>query len=303
MTYNSALVVYKKSMYELYTDEKKADRVTKSYVDTQPSLKESYEIQRKTIDSVLTALTKNGITHKEIHRADLAKEVLSAYDIIVSVGGDGTLLEVSHYVTSTPILGVNSDPQRSVGFFTTATGETIEESIANLDTLPKTKLSRLQVTRNDETLPQLVLNDLLICHANPAGINRYTLTVDGKAFLRDGTETLRSSGVIISTAAGSTGWIYECGGKVMALGSGRMQFHERNQRNSGFHYAREKMKMYSKTREGKMFIDGEHLRYDFTLGDRLIVGRGEPLNVIGDLRIKRNLFLSKIRGVRDNGKC
>ncbi len=297
MTYTNALVVYKKSMYELYTDGKKADGATRSYVEKQPGLKESHDIQKRTIKTVLEALTKAGISHKEIYRANLEDEPLISYDLLISVGGDGTLLELSHYVTSTPILGVNSNPQRSVGFFTTATEETIEESIANLDTLPKTKLSRLQVTRNDETLPQLVLNDLLICHANPAGMNRYTLTVDGKAFLRDGIETLRSSGLLISTAAGSTGWIYECGGEVMPLESQRMQFHERDQRNSGFHYASGRMEMYSKTREGRIYIDGEHLSFNFTLGDKLVIEGGEALNVIGDLKIKRDIFLTKIRGV------
>ncbi len=297
MTYDNALVVYKKSMFEIYTDEK-ADNVTKAYVEAQPGLKQSHEIQKKTIETVLEALTKQRIMHKQIYRADLGKESLSSYDLVISVGGDGTLLEVSHYVTSTPVLGVNSNPQSSIGFFTAATAETIEDSITHLDDLPKTKLTRLQITKNDERLPVFVLNDLLLCHANPAGMNRYTLTVDGKSFLRDGTDALRSSGLLISTAAGSTGWIYECGGKVMPLGSRKMQFHERDQRNAGSHYASEKMEIYSKTREGRIYIDGEHIKHDFTLGDRIVIERGEGLTIIGDLRLKRELFLSKIRGAR-----
>ncbi len=297
MAYNNVLVVYKRSMFELYTNQTKADKVTKAYVEAQPGLKESHDIQKKTIETVLAALTKRRIAHKHICRADLGKESLSLYDLVISVGGDGTLLEVSHYVTSTPIFGVNSNPQSSIGFFTAATADTIEDSIVHLDDLPKTKLTRLQIKKNGERLPWFVLNDLLLCHANPAGMNRYTLAVDGKTFSRDGTDMLRSSGVLISTAAGSTGWIYECGGEVMPLGSRRMQFHERDQRNSGFHYAHERIELYSKTREGRIYIDGEHLKQDFTLGDRLIVEQGEVLNVIGDLRLKRGFFLSKKRGV------
>lgn len=303
MTYDTVLVVYKRSMFELYTDQSRADKVTKAYVEAQPALKISHDIQQRTIETVLAALTKQGIVHKQICRADLGKESPSSYDLIISVGGDGTLLEVSHYVASTPVLGVNSNPQSSIGFFTGATAETIEESIAHLDTLPKTKLTRLQITKNDERLPEFVLNDVLICHANPAGMNRYTLTVDGRSFWRDGTDALRSSGLLISTAAGSTGWIYECGGEVMPLGSRKMQFHERDQRNSGVHYADERIEIYSKTREGRIYIDGEHVKHDFTLGDQIIIERGEGLTVIGDLRVKRELFLSKIRGVYSNGTC
>ena len=297
MAYNNVLVVYKKSMFELYTDQTKADKVTKAYIEAQPTLKTSHDIQQKTIETVLAVLTKQGIVHKQICRTDLGKESPSLYDLVISVGGDGTLLEVSHYVTSTPVLGVNSNPQSSIGFFTAATAETIEDSITHLEDLPKTKLTRLQITKNDERLPEFVLNDLLLCHANPAGMNRYTLTVDGKSFLRDGTDALRSSGLLISTAAGSTGWIYECGGEVMPLGSKRIQFHERDQRNAGFHYASEKIEMYSKTREGGIYIDGEHLSYNFTLGDKVVIERGEALNVVGDLEVKRDIFLSKIRGV------
>ncbi len=303
MTYNNVLVVYKRSMFELYTDQSKADKITKAYVEAQPTLKTSHDIQMRTIETVLSTLTKQGIAHKEICRADLGKESLSLYDLVISVGGDGTLLEVSHYVTSTPILGVNSNPQSSIGFFTAATAETIEESIIHLEDLPKTKLTRLQITKNDKLLPELVLNDIIFCHANPAGMNRYTLTVDGKSFLRDGTDGLRSSGLLISTAAGSTGWIYECGGEVMPLGSRRIQFHERDQRNAGSHYAAGRIEMYSKTREGRIYIDGQHIKHNFTLGDRMTVERGEGLTIIGDLRLKRALFLSKIRGVYSNGTC
>ncbi len=303
MAYNNVLVVYKKSMFELYTDQTKADKVTNAYVEAQPTLKTSHDIQQKTIETVLAVLTKLGIVHKQICRADLGKESPSLYDLVISVGGDGTLLEVSHYVTSTPVLGVNSNPQSSIGFFTAATAETIEDSITHLEDLPKTKLTRLQITKNDERLPEFVLNDLLICHANPTGMNRYTLTVDGKSFLRDGTDALRSSGLLISTAAGSTGWIYECGGEVMPLGSRRIQFHERDKRNSGFYYASERMEIYSKTREGRIYIDGEHLKHEFTLGDRITIERGDRLTIIGDLRLKRGLFLRKIRGVYSNGKC
>ena len=37
--------------------------------------------------------------------------------LVVTVGGDGTLLAASHHVGSIPILGVNSSPEHSVGFF------------------------------------------------------------------------------------------------------------------------------------------------------------------------------------------
>ena len=38
-------------------------------------------------------------------------------DLVVTIGGDGTLLAASHAIGDTPILGINSAPDFSVGFF------------------------------------------------------------------------------------------------------------------------------------------------------------------------------------------
>jgi NAD+ kinase len=49
--------------------------------------------------------------------------------LVVSVGGDGTLLAASHCVSDVPILGVNSAPRYSVGFFAARRAEGLERSI------------------------------------------------------------------------------------------------------------------------------------------------------------------------------
>lgn len=41
------------------------------------------------------------------------------------------------------------------------------------------------------------------------------------------------------------------------------------------------------TREGKIFVDGPHLTYDFGLGRILTIKSGSPLTIIGDLNEKR----------------
>lgn len=49
---------------------------------------------------------------KVILRSDLSQPI-SDVDLVITVGGDGTLLHASHFMDdSIPVLGVNSDPTR-----------------------------------------------------------------------------------------------------------------------------------------------------------------------------------------------
>src|SRR6185436_12888830 len=71
--------------------------------------------------------------------------------LVVTVGGDGTLLAASHHVGAIPILGVNSSPVHSVGFFCPAHIGNLVATLAGAlqGTLPSVLLSRMQVSVND----------------------------------------------------------------------------------------------------------------------------------------------------------
>ena len=57
------------------------------------------------------------IPYKTIKRETLNTEVKKyKADLIITVGGDGTILAVSDYAEKTPVLGVNSMPKSSRGF-------------------------------------------------------------------------------------------------------------------------------------------------------------------------------------------
>lgn len=127
-------------------------------------------------------------------------------DLVITVGGDGTVLTANSLDADIPLLTVNSDPAGSIGMFTRCTadnfaalfdawlaGKAVEEIIP-----------RLQV-RIDNGVPWRVLNECLFGAANPAAMTRYVLT-DGER-----RESQRSSGVWVATAAGSTAAIRSAG--------------------------------------------------------------------------------------------
>ena len=123
-------LIYKKSVWELFSDSK--DTNVSSYIsgkaDAKESFQESHRIQQSTIEVIKNKLIESGTEIDMVYRSEITESAIDAADLVISVGGDGTFLEASHYISdNTPILGVNSDPLRSVGFFCSCTKENFEE--------------------------------------------------------------------------------------------------------------------------------------------------------------------------------
>lgn len=268
------LVVYKKSTFELYSvssDIETRDFVQGKHEDAQKT-RASHKVQKKTLKKVISKLKNLGVDHQLVYRADLNKIKDWDFDLIISVGGDGTFLEVSHYVKDTPVLGVNSDPENSVGYFCVANPTNFDEVIAKIDQLPKTKLNRLKILINGKELPELALNDIFFAHPNPAATTRYILE----------NEEFKGSGLLACTSAGSSAWIYQENGERMPTNSLQIQYLHRGIRNRNPKLTNE-LKITSLTRQGKLYIDGPHLSYNLGLGDSLIIKKGTPLAMIGKL--------------------
>ena len=93
----------------------------------------------------------------------------------------------------------------------------------------------------------------------------------------DVLEEQRSSGIWISTPIGSTAGIRSAGGKVMPLGSRRLQYLVRElyrepgrsyQMVHGYLRDEEQLIIASKMPEGELYIDGARTRYAFPFGVR-----------------------------------
>ncbi len=206
-----------------------------------------------------------------------SKVQYTGYDIIISVGGDGTFLEAARH--STPkqlILGVNSDPSWSVGQFCATDACGFEKLLLrNLRKPGCKKLSKLRVTFLNERKSRSIecLNDVLFCHANPASMSRYSITIGKK------TEEQRSSGVWFSSAAGSTGAIFSAGGVKLPLESRSVQYIPRElyhaKKNAPYHLKGGVLKpgasivIASQTHHGRVFIDGAHIKYPLTFGQKI----------------------------------
>lgn len=135
--------------------------------------------------------------------------------LVISLGGDGTLLHASHYVgDDVCLLGVNSCPEHSVGHLCAASPDTLEQVIQDFFSgrAPIQKIRRLKVALPGlQTLP-LGLNDVLFANRHPGATCRYQLSIKGvgqeEAII---SERHLSSGVWIASPAGSTAAISSYG--------------------------------------------------------------------------------------------
>jgi NAD+ kinase len=291
------LVVYKKSYYELYGYQERA-RYRALLQQRHPAIvhtmRLSHEENQRTLAAVCEALGAVQVPYDCVYRGDLKS--VAGYDLLLSVGGDGTFLEVARYTVDTPVLGVNSDPQRSTAFFCAAERLNIQQRLKALLTgrLPKVRLARLQASINGAPLPYLALNDLLVAQANPAAVTSYTLHLGAVS------EVQKSSGVWIATAAGSTAAIRAAGGRIIPLRSRKLQYLIREPYfGDGCHYRLLKglvppdtpLTLTSRTRRGRLFMDGPHLRFPLGLGDVLTVTTAAtPLCVVGLDGVRRQRF-------------
>jgi NAD+ kinase len=206
---------------------------------------------------------------------------------VVAVGGDGTLLSASHSVDSAPVLGVNSAPRSSVGFFCGARRQTFAERLDEaLEGRAKSvTLTRMKVSVNGSQRSARVLNEALYAHSSPAATSRYLMELGKKR------EEQRSSGFWIGPAAGSTAAQRSAGGRVLPLSSKRLQlvvrepyapFGQRYQLLKRVISPDERLVVKSKMDDAMLWLDGPYREVPVRLGDEVeFAVSDKPLRVLG----------------------
>jgi NAD+ kinase len=170
------------------------------------------------LSAVLRAIEGSGASAAVAPRHRIPRA--AGFDLIVPVGGDGTFLAAAHEAGRVPLLGVNADPARSVGFFCPATVRSFPRLIkaAAAGSIEPREAPLIETSVDGRALPCLALNDVLFAAASPAEMVRYEIRAGGRA------EEQRSSGVWISSGPGSSAAIRSAGGRPIGMLSRRLQF-------------------------------------------------------------------------------
>jgi NAD+ kinase len=144
-----------------------------------------------------------------------ASEVERLADLVVVIGGDGTLIHGASLMVErvVPVLGINLG---YIGFLTEVAKDEVAQAmpLATAGTLPYTDRMRLEVEiwRQDALLlRRLVLNDVIVAMRSLARIATYRVTHAGEL-----VTTIRGDGVMVSTPTGSTAYALAAGGAIIS---------------------------------------------------------------------------------------
>lgn len=138
-------------------------------------------------------------------------------DLVIVVGGDGSMLNVAKYLASdsVPVIGIN---RGKLGFLTDILPDEIEtkieEFLAGEYSVEKRFLLDVsKITDNKQEYLGSALNDIVLHPGSAAQMIEFELFVDDKFVYSQG-----SDGLIVATPTGSTAYALSAGGPIMHPG-------------------------------------------------------------------------------------
>lgn len=280
MDISRVLIIYKKSLYQLYGLERKDAEYLHFLNADEKALQKALEGHEANLEALASAretLKKRDIGFDVRYRAK--KAATSEYDLVITIGGDGTLLDASHAVLNVPILGINSAPNFSVGHFCSATHTNLGESLEKIQNgnFPELKLTRMRVHIGEEEIPFPVLNEILFSHPTPGAVTRLGLLDEKKI------HPFKSSGIWIATASGSTGAIRSSGGEIAPIEGTDLQYRIREPYGPSSQWPypvggtiSSSFAVQSHSRQGAVYVDGHRLKFRVKYGEIIQVTNAAP---------------------------
>ncbi|WMJ81868.1 NAD(+)/NADH kinase [Clostridium sp. MB40-C1] len=172
-------------------------------------------IDKKVIEDVIYKLKKyiKGSNIKIYYDSKGLQNIESEdLDVIISLGGDGTILRTARVVAKyeIPILGINMG---NLGFLTGVESLELEEAILKLSegryNIEERMMLQCQVENGKEIESYISLNDIVISKGALSRIFKYEIFIDDNFYT-----SFKADGIIISTPTGSTAYSLSAGGPV-----------------------------------------------------------------------------------------
>ncbi len=167
-------------------------------------------------------IRENEIIDQKYYNFPTFKKLDKSYDLLFSIGGDGTILKSVNFVRelNIPIVGINTG---RLGFLATIQKEEIEDSLGAIlkkeYSISKRELLCLttQTAGEKESKKHYALNDIVINRKNTSSMITIETWLDGQYL-----NAYWADGLIVTTATGSTGYSLSCGGPIISPQTGAL---------------------------------------------------------------------------------
>lgn len=204
MSIEYAIIVKNKTRLEALIERFNTRAQAKFYIERLGGNFLDYEMEDEAFHNSLNSLQSQlskVIKHKVVDRTYLPSYIFSEKNMIVVIGQDGLVANTAKYSQERPIVAVNPDKQRYDGillpFDTTNFIAGVESVLSNK--YRSRKMNFAEACLNDGQR-LLAFNELFIGASSHVSA-RYRISFN------ENTEEQSSSGIIVSTQAGATGWL------------------------------------------------------------------------------------------------
>jgi NAD+ kinase len=189
--------------------------------DTRPIIRDIFlffnnnNVELVIEEKFLKILYAEEILKKEYKTFNDYKCLDSSFDLLVSIGGDGTILRAATYVRDSgiPILGINAG---RLGFLAKVQKENIESFLQIVlekkYTISERTLLSLECSPENEQINELnfAMNEVTVSRKDTTSMITIDTSLNGEHL-----NSYWADGLIISTPTGSTGYSLSCGGPVL----------------------------------------------------------------------------------------
>jgi NAD kinase len=216
MKFEEAIIVRSKTRLEQLVERFNTRAQAAFYIQRSGMDFTVYEKEHETFYNALDQLTEMVNVfrkHKILERSFLPSYIFSQQDLIFVLGQDGLVANTAKYVKGQPIVAVNPDPKTYDGILLPFTIDTVPGIIQEIrkNNFKTTSVTMAKASFSDgQSL--LAFNDFFIGPKTHTSA-RYILEFNKKR------ESQSSSGILVSTGAGSTGWMSSVFNMVKGISS------------------------------------------------------------------------------------
>jgi NAD kinase len=204
MSIEYAIIVKNKTRLEILIERFNTTAQAKFYIERSGGNFEDYEIEHQNFHRSLAQVQRQlskVIKNKIVERNFLPVFLFNDKQVVIVVGQDGLVANAAKYVNEIPIVAVNPDTERYDGVLLPFNPDNFIDAVEKVITHKfNAKTATLAEVKLNDGQRLLAFNDLFIGASSHISA-RYKISYKHK------TEEHSSSGIIVSTQAGSTGWL------------------------------------------------------------------------------------------------